>query len=663
MIRIEKIQFINFGPYYGTNEITFDEGDGVTIVWGENGYGKTSIMNGFRYVLWGHLLNRKRQELSPYAFVNTNAVAEGKDMSVVLEMTNNGNRYTIYRGLHRAKGDGKRQEDYETIFAVTKDGEPMTKADSEKILFDALPYKTSRFYLFDGELLAEYEDLLDDTDESGDKIKQSIEDILGLPILENARENLDQIKFMFNKQASEAGKKNEESKQLSISLSKAQEKKEELEKSGRDLNDQLTKEKANYESLTEKLKNNATFSELISKKEEAKHNIDRCKEEIESIENDISEMMDNAWRYLLNSLIDQQIDSYEDSIKALEEKAEAEKSAEYLFDFLTKKFKEEGITSCPVCGDHLDEAKKEEILSNFKSQIKNSVSEEEKEMLTKIRHNINLLNSYKVESKKELMKLQISRINKLNTEILTNEAKLNNIGKEIDKLGATATQDEIKELPKLLKASDKVIGELKKGISDNEVQLSNCKNAIVLISKKLEASTSDPNLKLYIKRQNLADMTEQLFDESISNSREKLKDSVQNDASIIFRSISHEPEYDHLVINDNYGLEIRLSDDSPVPNRSAGYEQVVAISLISALHKNAPIEGPIFMDSTFQRVDSDHKLNTLKSLPKFGSQVIVLAYSTEIGNQSNVRAILGNKLTQEYQLEHPRSTITTIKKL
>ena len=55
-----------------------------------------------------------------------------------------------------------------------------------------------------------------------------------------------------------------------------------------------------------------------------------------------------------------------------------------------------------------------------------------------------------------------------------------------------------------------------------------------------------------------------------------------------FKKISHQKEFDHLIINENYGLEIGKSDGSIVPNRSSGYEQVVAISLISALHKNAP---------------------------------------------------------------------------
>ena len=61
-----------------------------------------------------------------------------------------------------------------------------------------------------------------------------------------------------------------------------------------------------------------------------------------------------------------------------------------------------------------------------------------------------------------------------------------------------------------------------------------------------------------------------------------------------------------------FGLHIIKADGTAVPNRSSGYEQVVAIALISALHKNAPIAGPVFLDSTFQRVDSLHKMKTLQ---------------------------------------------------
>lgn len=62
---------------------------------------------------------------------------------------------------------------------------------------------------------------------------------------------------------------------------------------------------------------------------------------------------------------------------------------------------------------------------------------------------------------------------------------------------------------------------------------------------------------------------------------------------------SNDPDYVSLKINENYGLSMVHVSGELVPLRSAGFEHVVALSLIGALHKNAPLRGPIIMDSPF----------------------------------------------------------------
>lgn len=153
-----------------------------------------------------------------------------------------------------------------------------------------------------------------------------------------------------------------------------------------------------------------------------------------------------------------------------------------------------------------------------------------------------------------------------------------------------------------------------------------------------------------------------LFSDGIDSFRSKLKESVEKDATTFFRSISHQQDFQSLAINDNFGMNIVKTDGTFVPNRSSGYEQVVAISLISALHKNAPIEGPVFMDSTFQRIDPIHKMNTLKSLPLLGNQVIVLAFQGEIGDLNGVREKLGSNLIQEYTINQISSSYSELVK-
>ena len=96
-----------------------------------------------------------------------------------------------------------------------------------------------------------------------------------------------------------------------------------------------------------------------------------------------------------------------------------------------------------------------------------------------------------------------------------------------------------------------------------------------------------------------------------------------------------------------------------VPLRSAGFEHVVALSLIGALHKNAPLRGPIIMDSPFGRLDPTHKRNITNTLPKMSEQIVLLAYTHEIDEQQ-ARDTLGAALNKEYRLQRYSSFHTQI---
>ena len=125
------------------------------------------------------------------------------------------------------------------------------------------------------------------------------------------------------------------------------------------------------------------------------------------------------------------------------------------------------------------------------------------------------------------------------------------------------------------------------------------------------------------------------------------KENVQRDATDLFTRIANDKAYVGLRINDNYGLNIVLQDGTVVPGRSAGYEHVVALSLIGALHKNAPLQGPIIMDSPFGRLDPTHKRNIVSVLPSMANQVMLLVYTDEIDEQLTRESLAGNLISEK----------------
>ena len=115
-------------------------------------------------------------------------------------------------------------------------------------------------------------------------------------------------------------------------------------------------------------------------------------------------------------------------------------------------------------------------------------------------------------------------------------------------------------------------------------------------------------------------------------------------------------------INENYGLYIAHKSGRIIEIRSSGYEHIVALSLIGALHKNAPLQGPVIMDSPFGRLDPEHKRKITASLPILSEQVILLVYIDEIDEQL-ARKILGSTLKHEYELCRVSAMHTEIKKM
>ncbi|MCP2775323.1 hypothetical protein, partial [Salmonella enterica] len=77
-------------------------------------------------------------------------------------------------GVSTPSGD----DDYAVDYYLEKDANVLGPQQAEAELKRILPEQISRFFLFDGELLLEYEDLLSSETDMGRRISEAIERIL-----------------------------------------------------------------------------------------------------------------------------------------------------------------------------------------------------------------------------------------------------------------------------------------------------------------------------------------------------------------------------------------------------------------------------------------------------------------------------------------------------
>ena len=89
--------------------------------------------------------------------------------------------------------------------------------------------------------------------------------------------------------------------------------------------------------------------------------------------------------------------------------------------------------------------------------------------------------------------------------------------------------------------------------------------------------------------------------------------------------------------------------------RSAGAEQIVALSLIDGLNRTGRSSGPVIMDTPFGRLDLKHRDNILSYLPAVTSQFVLLVHSGEIRQKTDL-TVIADRIGVTYEIKEISST-------
>lgn len=154
---------------------------------------------------------------------------------------------------------------------------------------------------------------------------------------------------------------------------------------------------------------------------------------------------------------------------------------------------------------------------------------------------------------------------------------------------------------------------------------------------------------------------EKLFGRGVDVLRDRLRESVAQRAAEAFLKITTEQTYSGLRINNNYGLTIIDRESRPVEVRSAGAEQVVALSLIDGLNRTARKAGPIIIDTPLGRLDPRHRANVLAFLPTMADQVVLLVHEGEIDRSTGLEP-LKTRIGGVYEIERISSSHSELRK-
>ena len=645
MLAIRSITLTDFGPFKDEQRIAFPADVGVSIIYGENMRGKTTLLNAIRYALFGRVIARGATEMALHQIGNWETAKEkGKyGFKVVLEFEHEGSKYELTREHRPRPGVTKPETDIDYLQEcfLRKDGTVLGPDQGTSELARIMPETVSRFFLFDGELLQQYEELLRNESDMGRNIKDAIEKILGVPVLTNGRTDFSEMAKEAQKREAKAAQKNQKTQALGNQqqalITQREGLQSELDRQKKELDAARATKASKEDELRKTERTKALLDERVRLQEEISGAETRLKEKDEKRK----ELLTVAWKGLLSSRIRATREALQMELDAMRE---THRKAVVTEDLSEKLRAALAAGECSTCGQGLGAEAKERI----GKLVAQSMPKEERlkieTSIQKLDTRIAALRQSESGSNADLLREVQDAIDDLKVRKAAAEDKL------IDIREQTKGLDEA-EVRKLYGEYDKTvadIGLLQNGITNSEGALASINDQITRVAAEM-AKFADADLESERARKELCEKLKDLFSQAVDAYRERLRGKVEKDATSLFVQLTSEPEYKGLSINDSYGLTIVHQDGTTIPVRSAGAEHIVALSLMGALQRNAPLRGPIVMDSPFGRLDDAHTTKVVQALPDMASQVMLLVYESEL-DPKDVRNQLKGKLKKEYKI-------------
>ena len=189
-MKLIKIVFENFRQFYGKQELNLETSDesNVIVIHGENGSGKTTILEGFSWCLYGKMDLVQSQNILNERVFNTLSDGMSSDAKVVLLFEDRHKEYLITRSVQVKKhGNIQYHTPSEQTFEVKQNGTPISSPANaiDKIMSKEL----KKYFFFDGERI----DALAKP-ESSKEIENGIKNIMGISVYEKGIKHLKEAK-------------------------------------------------------------------------------------------------------------------------------------------------------------------------------------------------------------------------------------------------------------------------------------------------------------------------------------------------------------------------------------------------------------------------------------------------------------------------------------
>lgn len=649
MIFYKRITICNLFAYNDIQSINFDQmnNKNIYLLFGKNGFGKTSFIRSIKLLFAGSgmlsdsknvpdivlnfINNKSPGRFSPEVLLlgqnaengwqgvfNKTAIKNDENKFFVeLILKEDGNEIVIRREWNRYPSISEK-----LIFI--KNGEQLTDNLAKDECEQILPLNFLQFFVFDGE---EIEAM---ADEISTQLKDKIQSMLNISVLDKLNSEISSIEKDFIKQSNLAS---ENKAQLIRFEGELGSKKEELENTINNIKFNEDEIKEKIQILTSKknerdtkIKNNSKESEsLQNAKNQALNDLETAKKHIVDFGGEILFLG-------INETISEALMQLSKNIDTSSFNAEEmTKLAKFSTEFLMQKIKFDGDSI------DLNNALRDAFLEFIRKGGDNKFKGLNKTALNAIYVNAN-------ENSDRLLEA-ISNAKNAKNSIFTISSKLDNF------ISDSAIENEIKKLDEEIELLENEKIKVGDELKNNQTKKTTFENEIYELEREIMRLKDEAGRDKRIKNQ--LDLLKQIKEQINIYKQGRIERTTKRLKKEIYEN------YKRLLPNDNVdSIDIQnfivklINKDGEaiaVKSQSAGQKQIAAISIFWALSKLSNRRPPLIIDTPLARLDAENRKNIIQNYYQNSSnQVIVLPTDTEF--TKNEIEYAGDKIAGIYEI-------------
>lgn len=637
-MKLITLELRDFRQFRGTQTLHFATGADhpVTVVFGANGTGKTTILNAFTWALYGEFTPDLEHAERPINMRAWDAAEDGEELSteVQLEFEHEERRYVVRRVARGRKASGTEQDiatSDVTLHYTDEAGNYKRRENPIDALDHILPKRLHTFFFFNGERI---ERLVQP--EAFEEIEQATKTLLGLEVMERAVRHLPKVAQRFESELAKIG--SEEQKELGRELDARRTELTTAEEAHADAKRNVAAAETQRDAVAQRLRE-LDEARLLQEQR------DRLDEEARTVQQQLRDSRASVDDLLSDRGYVAFLDGLSGKVSGIvgELRSRGELPAPIKRTFVTDLLE---AGEC-ICGTPLVEGQPAyEQVAGYRDRA--GIADVEQRWLqlsAETEH---------VDHDRDYLRRDLERTVGLVADLRTRQSSLEEQLSEVSrKLGDTPSEE--------IRALEKEHERLKRderdwlrreGALDEEV--ATVREALKSAEERLRmAEAKDAEAEKVRQRVAVAHEAEQAFQQVYELLQNEVRKELDGRIKDTFRSISFKPREPEL----NEDFELRLwetegANRSPAA-KSTGENMILSLSFVGGLASlardqaasaaqggglEALLSGvggtyPIVMDAAFGNLDEDYREDVARALPQLAPQTVILVSKAQAAGE------------------------------